>query len=135
MCPFTSFSEKKQTQKKQPKKVGQRDHVISGVRRRRGRWVGGPGDSLQMTGERNAQDWLQLGTGVCQASSWLHLFSHPTRYANGEPHSMRRHSRAARCLNLSTCSAHCSVPALSHHVVATVCIRFIHCPPLIHFIK
>lgn len=32
-----------------------------------------------------AQEWLQLGTGVCQASSWLHLFSNLTRYTNSEP--------------------------------------------------
>lgn len=35
--------------------------------------------------QTNTQVWLQLGTGVRQASSWLHLFSHWTQYANCEP--------------------------------------------------
>ena len=35
--------------------------------------------------QTNAKVWLQLGTGVFRASSWLHLFSNLTRYANSEP--------------------------------------------------
>lgn len=45
--------------------------------------------------QTNAQVWLQLGTGVCQASSWLHLFSHLTRYANSEPCGILSHKNAS----------------------------------------